>query len=203
MGHMTPNEKAVVTATPDEILSFWIDDTGPEGWYAGGDALDATIRERFAASWKAAKAHGTIGWSPSPRASLAAIILLDQFPRNMFRDDPRAFSTDGMARARAKHDIDQNWDLRIEGPARQFFYLPLMHSECLVDQERCVRLFKERLPEQEDSLIHAKAHRDVIRRFGRFPHRNAALGRRSTAHETAFLDEGGYPSVVNALRDAA
>jgi uncharacterized protein (DUF924 family) len=199
---MTHTSERANGTPPNEVLSFWIDETGPSGWYATDDALDEDIRARFARLWDDTRHDGHTGWVPSPQNALAAVILFDQFPRNMFRGDGRAYSTDRIARAKAKHAVDMDWDLRIEGPVRQFFYLPLMHSECLVDQERCVRLFKERMPEADDNLVHAKAHREVIRRFGRFPHRNADLARPSTAAERAFLDDGGYAAVVNGIRAA-
>ena len=107
-----------------------------------------------------------------------------------------------MALAVTKRAIDRGWDLKIDEPARQFFYLPLMHSESLTDQDRCVRLIAERM-EAEANLLHAKAHREVIRKFGRFPYRNEALSRRATAGEKAYLDEGGYGSTVRALEGAA
>jgi uncharacterized protein (DUF924 family) len=189
---------------PQDVLDFWIADTGADKWYAVDDALDAAIRDRFEPTWTAVMRGGSLGWPPTPANALAAIILFDQFPRNMFRADPRAYASDALARAKAKHAIDMDWDRRIDGPQRQFFYLPLMHSECLVDQDRSVRLFKDRMPEATDNLIHARAHREVIRRFGRFPHRNGDLGRDSTAAERSFVEtEGGYGAMVNALRAAA
>ena len=104
----------------------------------------------------------------------------------------------------AKQSVHKGWDLRIDEPARQFFYLPLMHSENLCNQDRGVRLIKERMPETgDDNLLHAKAHRDVIRRFGRFPHRNEELGRATTAEERRFLEEGGYGRVVRELKEPA
>ena len=133
---------------------------------------------------------------------MAYLIVTDQFPRNMFRGTGRAFATDGAARAAAKAAIAKGWDRRIDPPARQFFYLPLMHSECLVDQDRCVRLMMERMPDSEDNLLHAKAHRDVIRRFGRFPYRNEALARHDTGPEAAYLAEEGYGGTVRTLQAA-
>ncbi len=128
------------------------------------------------------------------------LILVDQFPRNMFRGSPDAFATDSKARSEAKKAIDKKWDLRLPEPERQFFYLPLMHSECLCDQERCVRLMLTRMPESgEISLVHAKAHREVIRKFGRFPFRNEALDRGYTVPELEFIEEGGYGAAVRAL----
>ncbi|MCA8879710.1 MAG: DUF924 domain-containing protein [Rhodobacteraceae bacterium] len=187
---------------PDDILTFWIDETGEEGWYRQSDALDAEIRRRFQDVWEAARNH-QLGWTPTPHSTLALLIVLDQFPRNMFRGDPRAFATDRLALAKAKCAIEKDWDLRIDGPARQFFYMPFEHSECLADQERAVRLFLERMPESSENLLHAQAHRDVIRRFGRFPTRNAVLSRSSTEAETSFLGDGGYGRVVDSLRQAS
>mgnify|MGYP001377400985 CR=1 FL=1 len=183
------------------VLEFWVGEVGPKGWYAGGESLDRMCRERFAAVWDAAQGEGHLGWTATPSGMLALVILLDQFPRNMFRGFGRAYASDALARTVAKKAIDLGWDLRAGEPERQFFYLPLMHSECLIDQERCVRLMNERLPETgADNLLHARAHREVIRRFGRFPHRNEELGRASTAEETAFLAGGGYGAVVREMR---
>ncbi|MFV0244488.1 MAG: DUF924 family protein [Qingshengfaniella sp.] len=188
----------------EDILDFWLQEVGPKGWYKQDDALDATIRTRFKSLWLQAQEEGHLGWGSAPRPVLALLIVLDQFPRNMFRGDGRSFASDRLARAVAKRALAKGYDRRIEGAARQFFYMPLMHSECLEDQERCVRLMLERMPESSQSnLLHARAHREVIRRFGRFPHRNADLGRRSTAAEIAFLGAGGYGAVVEGLQAAA
>jgi uncharacterized protein (DUF924 family) len=202
MGQTTQRDTS--RTDPQEILDFWIRDTGSDKWYATDATLDATIRDKFEPLWTRIMRGGSLGWTPTAANTLAAIILFDQFPRNMFRADPRAYSSDALARAKSKHALDMDWDRRIDGPQRQFFYLPLMHSECLADQDRCVRLFKDRMPEATDNLLHARAHREVIRRFGRFPHRNPDLGRDSTAAERAFMDtEGGYGAMVNAMRAAA
>ncbi|OUS20875.1 hypothetical protein A9Q95_11530 [Rhodobacterales bacterium 59_46_T64] len=184
----------------DEILKFWLDDVGPQGWYAQDDALDQRIREGFGAMWEAAS-NGRFGlWLTYPSGALAYVILMDQFPRNMFRDSAKAFSTDRVALAAAKAAIDRGWDMRIDEPARQFFYLPLMHSENLCDQDRCVRLMHERMPSAgESNLLHAKAHREVIRRFGRFPYRNAALARAPTQPEMSYVESGGYSSTMRAM----
>ena len=179
-----------VIIRPEEILSFWIDQTGEAGWYRQSDALDAEIRRLYLDLWEEARTNG-LGWAPNPKTALAKLILLDQFPRNMFRGDARAFATDRLALARAKSAIELDWDLRFTGPERQFFYLPFMHSEISSDQDQCVRLVLLSLG-RTDTLTHARAHREVIRRFGRFPYRNAALGRRTTPPEAKFLDAGGY-----------
>jgi len=180
-----------------EVLTFW-EEAGPEMWYKQDDSFDRTIRDRFGALWDAAAAGGCADWAVGARGALALLILLDQFPRNMFRASPRAFATDERALRVAHQALSQGWDMRAQPPIRQFFYLPFMHSERLTDQDRGVRLFKARMP-GGDNLLHARAHREVIRRFGRFPYRNAALGRETTRPEQDFLDAGGYGAIVNAL----
>ena len=191
---------------PDDILAYWLDEIGPEGWYAGGDALDADIRDRFEATYVAAREGALSLWLTYPSGTLAYIILMDQFPRNMFRGTSKAFATDKVAMAAAKAAIARGWDMKIDEPARQFFYLPLMHSECLSDQDRAVRLIKTRMPDEgESNLLHAKAHREVIRQFGRFPYRNEALARETPPQEAEYLEKGGYGYTVRELQgeDAA
>jgi uncharacterized protein (DUF924 family) len=188
--------------TVDEVLSFWLDEVGPDGWYDSSAALDQEIRDRFESAWVngAEGAHSL--WLTYPSGALAYIILLDQFPRNMFRGEARSLATGAVALAAAKMAIDRKWDLRIDEPARQFFYLPLMHSENLCDQERCVRLMCERMPETGASnLLHARAHREVIRQFGRFPYRSAALERPTTPPEDAYLAAGGYGHTVRQMQE--
>jgi len=186
---------------PNEVLDFWLKEVGPDGWYEGGVALDTKIRNRFEKAWYAAKEGKLADWAMRSETTLAYLILIDQFPRNMFRNDGRAFATDSLARAAAKKAIDKGWDMRVPEPERQFFYLPLMHSECLCDQERCVRLMLTRMPESgEEHLLHAKAHREVIRQFGRFPYRNEVLERADTTPEAAFLAEGGYRKAVELVQ---
>mgnify|MGYP000244677205 CR=1 FL=1 len=187
----------------DQVLEFWLNEAGPDKWYLSDPAFDAEITERFLPMWQEAFDGGCALWLTSARETLGYLVLTDQFPRNMFRGDARAFSTDINARAAAKCAIDRGWDLRIAEPHRQFFYLPLMHSENLCDQERCVRMMLERMPETGGSnMLHAKAHREVIREFGRFPYRNEALGRSSTSHEIAYMEKGGYGETVRALEAA-
>ena len=189
--------------TPEEILSFWLDEVGPKGWYKTDDSLDEQVRDLYADAWEKSSEGGHSLWLTYPNGMLAYIILTDQFPRNMWRGEPRSFAMDSAALAAAKIAISRGWDLRVDPPARQFFYLPLMHSENLCDQDRCVRLFHTRMPEAEDNLLHARAHREVIRRFGRFPHRNATLGRETQPAEASFLAEGGYGDTVKRMREAA
>lgn len=188
----------------EEITRFWLEEVGPDGWYKADPEVDAAITARFKSDWEAAHAGAFHDWGTNPHGALAYLILTDQFPRNMFRQDWRAFATDVLARAAAKQAIEHNFDMRISEPERQFFYLPLMHSECLVDQDRCVRLMLTRMPETgAENLLHAKAHRELIRRFGRFPFRNTALHRGSSEEEKAFLAAGGYGACVEELRAAS
>ena len=190
---------------PEQVLAFWLDDQGPDKWYAQDDALDAEIRDTFGPAWENARDGAYSLWLTYPTGALAYIILTDQFPRNMFRGSPQAFATDKAALAAAKSAISKQWDMRIDEPARQFFYLPMMHSENLCDQDRCVRLLHERMPaEGASNLLHARAHREVIRQFGRFPFRNEALARKMNAQEKLFIDQGGYGAIVRSLQaDAA
>ena len=189
---------------PEEILAFWLDEVGPSGWYKQDDALDADIRARFMPAWEDAMAGRFALWLTYPSGSLAYIILLDQFSRNMFRGEAKAFSADRVALAAAKQAVHRGWDMKIDPPARQFFYLPMMHSENLSDQEQCIRLMKDHMPDSAaDNLLHARVHREVIRRFGRFPYRNAALSRHSTAAETQFVDEGGYGQILREFQKKA
>ncbi|WP_179380455.1 DUF924 family protein [Jannaschia marina] len=182
------------------VVEFWLEELTPEDWYRQDDALDARIRDRFFESWTQARPLRR-AWAGTPKGALGFLILTDQMSRNMMRGEGRAFSTDGLARAVAKSAIGRGFDLRIEGPGRQFFYLPLEHSESLQDQERAVRLIGMRMDAPE-TLLHARAHRNIIRRFGRFPFRNAALGRTSSGAERAFLDGGAYGAEVRALQEA-
>ncbi|WP_298911909.1 DUF924 family protein [uncultured Roseobacter sp.] len=188
---------------PQEILSFWLDEIDPEGWYKQSDALDAAIRTKFEETWHGACEGRFSLWLTYPSGALAYTILMDQFSRNMFRDTGQAFASDRAALAAAKSAIDKGWDIRINEPARQFFYLPLMHSENLCDQDRCVRLMCERMPAGgAEHLLHAQAHRAVIRQFGRFPTRNEALDRPHTKAEQEFLARGGYGEMIRSLQAA-
>jgi uncharacterized protein (DUF924 family) len=190
-------------ANPEDILAYWLDEVGPDGWYRGGEALDAEIRDRFEDEWNRTMEGTNSLWLTYPSGTLAYIILTDQFPRNMFRDSATAFASDPLARAAAKAAIGRGWDMKIDEPARQFFYMPLMHSENLSDQDRCVRLMMTRMPETGASnLTHAKAHREVIRKFGRFPTRNVALDRRNTAPESDYVSDGGYRKALESVTAA-
>lgn len=184
---------------PVEVLDFWLGEIGPDGWYAGGEEIDDTIAVRFGDLWQALHDGGLEHWVDGTVGTLAYLIVADQFSRNIHRGTGRAFATDGMARAAARRALDMGWDMGAPEPERQFFYLPFEHSEDMADQDLCVRLMEERLASEPGNILHAQAHRQIIARFGRFPFRNAALGRDNTPAEAAFLAEGGYAAIVRAL----
>jgi len=184
---------------PIEVLDFWLGEIGPEGWYAGGEVIDGLCRDRFLEVWQAANEGHLDHWIDGPAGALAYLVVTDQFPRNIHRGSALAFATDARARTAARRALEEGWDLQAPEPERQFFYLPFEHSEALADQDLCVALMEERLPSEPDNLLHARAHREIIARFGRFPFRNAALGRESSLEERAFLAEGGYGAIVRAL----
>ena len=187
---------------PDTVLRHWLGEVGTANWYAVDPAIDDEIRRRFLPDWEAALAGERATWCADARGTLAFLILTDQYPRNMFRGDARSFATDALARGVAETAIARGLDMEIAEPERQFFYLPLMHSEDPVDQDHAVKLVESSLPETGgDSLPHARAHREIIRRFGRFPFRNAALGRETTEEEQEFLNAGGYGAVLRSLAD--
>lgn len=186
-----------------EVLEFWLDRVGADGWYKADDAVDAEITQRFMPTWQAARDGALALWLTYPSGALAYLIVTDQFSRNMFRGKAAAFALDAAALAVAKTAIKKGWDLRIDAPARQFFYLPLMHSENLCDQSRCIRLLRERMPDEgAGNLLHAQAHREEIRQFGRFPHRNEALSRITTRAEHAYAARGGYGATLRQLQSA-
>jgi uncharacterized protein (DUF924 family) len=175
-------------ATPQSVLAFWRA-AGPDKWFEDDAGFDAEISRRFAGTYAAATA-GELAWDENPEGALALVVVLDQFPRNMFRNSARAFAADPPAREVASRAIARGFDQLVPIAERMFFYLPFEHSEDLADQERCVAL--NRASGDEDATKWAEHHADIIRRFGRFPHRNAVLGRATTAEEQAFLDGGGF-----------
>ena len=181
----------------EEILDFWTD-VGMAGWYTESAEFDDKIRSRFKDAWTDALAGKFSDWKLEARSSLALIILLDQFPRNMFRGDGASFASDRKALCVAQKAMERNFDQEIDGDLRQFFYLPFMHSESLMDQDAAVCAFCTRMP-GTGNLLHARAHRQVIRDFGRFPYRNEPLGRESTEKEVAYLDAGGYGFTVGNI----
>jgi len=178
-----------MAATADEIVSFWRT-AGPDRWFKKDAGFDEEIRQRFLKTHEAAAAGKLTDWEQSAQGALALLILLDQFPRNMFRGDARAFATDPLARAVAAGAIVRGFDSQFPPDMRGFFYLPFQHSEDLADQERSIAFYKA--IGDVENLKWAELHADVIRRFGRFPHRNSVLGRTTTPEEQAFLDGGGF-----------
>jgi uncharacterized protein (DUF924 family) len=177
-----------VTVTHADIVAFWRA-AGPEKWFKKDAAFDAELRQRFLAAHEAAAAGKLDGWEATAEGALALLLLLDQFSRNMFRNDARAFAADEKARGIAARALTRGFDAAIPD-LRSFFFLPFEHSEDMADQELALRLYKA--AGDADGLKWAELHADIIRRFGRFPHRNAVLGRQTTPEEQAFLDEGGF-----------
>jgi uncharacterized protein (DUF924 family) len=176
---------------PMEVLAFWRA-AGPDKWFEKDKAFDAEIAMRFSCLWQAGRDGKLAPWEATPEGALALVILLDQFPRNIFRNSARAFAADPLARAVANRAITQGFDQQVAKGERLFFYLPFEHSEDLADQERCLALMGAL--DDADLLKWARLHADIVRRFGRFPHRNSALGRATNAAEQAFLDGGGFTS---------
>jgi uncharacterized protein (DUF924 family) len=175
------------TITPADIVWFWRH-AGYDRWYKKDDAFDAEVRRRYLELWQRASAGELSAWEKSDDGALALTIVLDQFPRNMFRGKPEAFSSDAKALAVAERAVARGADARIDPQLLEFLYMPFMHSEVLVDQLRCVELFQN----SPGNLKYAEEHADIIRRFGRFPHRNRMLGRATTPEEQAYLDAGGF-----------
>ncbi len=190
-------------ADPVEVLDFWLGEIGPAGWYAGGEAIDSLCRDRFAELWQAAQDGGLEHWVEGTAGTLAYLIVTDQFPRNIHRGTALAFATDTRALAAARKAVAMGWDTRAPEPERQFFYMPFEHSEDPADQDMAVQLLTERMSSNPETALHARAHREVIRRYGRFPTRNEALGRTSSPEEQAYLDEGGYGALVEWLKSHA
>jgi uncharacterized protein (DUF924 family) len=177
-----------VTA-PADVTAFWRA-AGPKKWFAKDAAFDREIATRFLRAHEAAAAGRLSDWEATADGALALLLLLDQFPRNMFRDSARAFATDPFARAVADRALARGFDAALAPEERVFFHLPFEHSENLADQERALALSRQANGGTADRWT--EIHADIIRRFGRFPHRNAVLGRATTAEEQAFLDAGGF-----------
>ena len=175
----------------DEVLDFWFKELTREDWFTSKPETDHKIRTRFLDLYQQVKTQLRVASIDDPRTALAAIILFDQFPRNIFRGTAAAFGTDDLALGIARRAVEKGFDTAAEPQAKAFYYMPFMHSEVSADQERCVDLF--RALGEENGLKYAIEHRDIISRYGRFPHRNKALGRESTAAELTFLGEhAGY-----------
>lgn len=171
-----------------DLLHFWFHELTPAQWFGGGDRVDRLCARRFAARWQALHRRAPAEFLSDPQTALAAILLFDQIPRNVFRGDPRAFASDRLARTLTRGAVARGWHRTVPAPARQFVLMPLMHSEAMADQLLSLRLFA-RLG-RPGNLAFARAHARMIARFGRFPHRNAVLGRRSSAAEVAAVTQG-------------
>jgi uncharacterized protein (DUF924 family) len=171
-----------------EVVAFWTE-AGPSRWFKKDGAFDAQFRERFHALHETAARGDCAGWAATPDGNLALLILLDQFPRNCFRGSPRAYWTDPLARTVAAKAIARGHDRQVAPELRNFFYLPYMHSEWLPDQQRALDLCRALGSEPHR---YAQLHYDAIAQFGRFPHRNADLGRHTTPEEQHYLDNGGF-----------
>ena len=180
---------APARSSTGDVLAFWRE-AGHDLWFEHDKAFDAAIRERFTATYEDAAASQLSDWEKSPEGALALVIVLDQFPRNIFRGSARSFAADSLARAVAERAIASGFDRQVAMPERTFFYLPFEHSEALADQKRAVALIRD--TGDADLLKWAGLHADIVQRFGRFPHRNALLGRTTTPEEQAFLDGGGF-----------
>lgn len=171
--------------TAQDVLDFWFSAQMQPMWFAKSDEIDSRIRDTFAPTYEAARRGDLDDWAATPEGALALVIVLDQFPRNIFRGSGRAFEANDIALHRARAALEAGFDRQVDPQRRQFFYLPFMHSEDLADQNRSVRLYQDL--GDAGSLDFAIRHRDIIDRFGRFPHRNAALGRADTPAEQEFL----------------
>jgi uncharacterized protein (DUF924 family) len=182
-----------MAATPQDVIGFWRL-AGPEKWFSKNPKFDDAIALKFEPVHLRAARGEYDGWAASPEGSLALLILLDQFPRNLYRNSGHAFATDPKARQIARTAISAGHDKQVEANLRQFFYLPFEHSEDMPDQDHAIALFTTLRDEAGDAegLKWAEMHRDIIVRFGRFPHRNPCLGRTTTPNEQAFLEEGGF-----------
>lgn len=173
-----------------EILDFWFSEEVKPKWFRSTHEFDELIRQRYEKTWGLARAGTYDYWEQEPEGALALVIILDQFPLNMFRDDARQYSTEARAREVARHSIEKGFDKDMQAAQRAFLYLPFMHSESLEDQDFAVQLYQQ--AGLEDNLRYAQHHRDVIQRFGRFPHRNEALGRESTEQEIEYLKKSNW-----------
>ena len=187
-GHGEQQPPAADALDPASVVAFW-HDAGPGRWFAKDAEFDRRFRNRFLAAHERAARGCLDGWQATPEGSLALLLLLDQFPRNAFRGTPRMYATDPAARAIARLAVDAGHDRAVMPGLRLFFYLPFAHSEHLADQERSVALCRHL---GQPSIAHACRHRDIVRRFGRFPHRNPILGRVMHPEEQSYLDTGGY-----------
>ncbi|MDP2621972.1 MAG: DUF924 family protein [Hyphomicrobiales bacterium] len=183
------SEQSEHRAGSDDIVEFWIK-SGPDKWFEKDEDFDREIAQRFGAVHDAAAAGACDDWLENAKGAMALVILLDQFPRNIYRDTPRAFAADAKALAVAKQAVERGLDQAFELPLRRFLYMPFMHAEDPAMQRRCIELCEA--AGDENGVKHARAHAAIIERFGRFPHRNRILGRKTLPEEQRFLDEGGF-----------
>ncbi|MAX32801.1 MAG: hypothetical protein CME72_07030 [Halomonadaceae bacterium] len=174
---------------PEAVIDFWFEELSPKQWFAKDEALDTLIEKRFESAWEAARRGELAAWRSTPEGRLAEILVLDQFSRNMYRDRPMAFAQDAVALVLAQEAVAQGADRALTTRQRPFLYMPYMHSESLLVHEDALRLFDQ--PGLEENLRFEHRHRDILLRFGRYPHRNAILGRESSAEELAFLEQPG------------
>ena len=172
-----------------DVLRFWFEEMRPQQWFTEDAEFDATIRRRFAATHEAVKHGERSNWRATPQGRLAEIIVLDQFSRNMYRGTRQAFAFDPLALTLAQEAVARGADRHLPVAQRAFLYMPYMHSESLSVHEQALRLFDQ--PGLEENLKFERAHKTIIERFGRYPHRNAVLGRASTPEETDFLKQPG------------
>lgn len=179
----------IIATTPKEVLTFWLEELTPKQHFTKDEELDKTIKEKFLDLYNQAVIGDIDSWTNEPESCLAFIILIDQFSRNMFRETPLMYAADPLALEAAKKSIEKGFDKQVK-KGRQFFYLPFMHSENLADQETCIKLFRE-MSSEPGSDSYAVQNRDIIKRFGRFPHRNNILSRESTKEEIEFLKQPG------------
>ena len=179
----------MIEITPSDVIAFWRE-AGPKKWFGGGAAFDAQIQEHFGETHLIAARGDLADWENTAEGTLALLLLTDQFPRNLYRKSAHAFATDEMAREIAERALARGFDAQTEPGLRGFFYLPFEHHEDAASQARAVALF-EKLGDKL-GLDYAKLHADLIARFGRFPHRNAVMGRISTPEEAAYLAQGGF-----------
>lgn len=189
---------------PEAVLKFWFETLTMKDWFSGEERVDKMIADQFLELWEKSVAGKCDVWMKTPQGALALILVLDQFPRNMFRKSGKSFESDPIARSVANRVIEEGLDMELPEGKRMFVYLPFMHSEDLAEQDRCVELISERMPVAgTENLVHAKAHREIIRTFGRFPYRNQALGRADTPEESAWLEQVGYMKMVEKVRNEA
>ena len=173
--------------TKKEVLKFWFEETQPQQWFQKSDSFDREITERFSVTYDMAKKNLCADWTKDADGALALCLVLDQFPRNMFRDSRKAFETDEKALLISKDALHRGYDMLLTPVKRKFLYMPFMHSENLDEQNRCVALFAQMQEDEPLSYDYALRHQEVIEKFGRFPHRNEVLGRESSEEESEYL----------------